>query len=191
MYLFFDTETTGLPRNWKAPVTDLKNWPRLVQLAFLLYDKNGTQLSGGDFIIKPEGFKIPADVSLIHGISQERAVEEGVFLRGVLETFHSLINDSEILVAHNISFDAMIVGAEFLRMGYTNPIPAKRKICTMESSTNFCAIQGPYGYKWPKLAELHYKLFRTGFEEAHNAAVDINATAKCFWELKRLGKIYV
>jgi len=30
MYLFFDTETTGLPRNWKAPVTDLDNWPRMV-----------------------------------------------------------------------------------------------------------------------------------------------------------------
>lgn len=24
-YLFFDTETTGLPRNWKAPVSDLNN----------------------------------------------------------------------------------------------------------------------------------------------------------------------
>jgi len=59
----------------------------------------------------------------------------------------------------------------------------------MESSTNYCAIQGPYGYKWPKLSELHYKLFRTGFDEAHDAAVDIKATAKCFWELKKLGKI--
>ena len=59
----------------------------------------------------------------------------------------------------------------------------------MQSTTNFCAIDGPYGYKWPKLSELHYKLFRTGFEEAHNASVDITATAKCFWELKRLGKI--
>jgi len=189
MYLFFDTETTGLPRNWKAPVTDLKNWPRLVQLAFLVYDEKGTQISAGDFIIKPEGFKIPADVSLIHGISQERAVGEGVSLRDVLDSFHALINNSEILVAHNISFDAMIVGAEFLRMGFTNPIPSKRKICTMESSTNYCAIQGPYGYKWPKLSELHYKLFRTGFDEAHDAAVDIKATAKCFWELKKLGKI--
>jgi hypothetical protein len=36
MYLFFDTETTGLPKSWKAPVTDVNNWPRLVQLAFLL-----------------------------------------------------------------------------------------------------------------------------------------------------------
>jgi hypothetical protein len=59
----------------------------------------------------------------------------------------------------------------------------------MEKTINFCAIQGLYGYKFPKLSELHYKLFRTGFEEAHNAAVDIQATTKCFWELKRLNKI--
>lgn len=189
MFLFFDTETTGLPRNWKAPITDLNNWPRLVQLAYLHFDTVGNKISGGDYIIKPEGFKIPADVSRIHGISHERAVKEGVSLSEVLQRFQTLIEDSEILVAHNMSFDEKIVGAEFLRSGMENLIPAKKKICTMHSTTNFCAINGPYGYKWPKLSELHYKLFKTGFEEAHNAAVDINATAKCFWELRRLGKL--
>ena len=94
-----------------------------------------------------------------------------------------------MLVAHNMNFDEKIVGAEFLRIGMHNPIPEKRKICTMETSTNFCTLSGPYGYKWPKLAELHEKLFHTGFEEAHNAANDINATAKCFWELNRLAII--
>lgn len=189
MYLFFDTETTGLPRNWKAPVTNLNNWPRLVQLAYLFYDENGNKISGGDFIIKPDGFIIPAAVTRIHGISHEKAVNEGVLLNDVLLNFQSLIEEAEVLVAHNMSFDEKIVGAEFLRVGMTNSIPAKRKICTMQSTTSFCGLDGPYGYKWPKLSELHYKLFRTGFEEAHNAAVDINATAKCFWELRRLGKI--
>jgi hypothetical protein len=51
MYLFFDNETTVLPRNWKAPVTDLNNWPRVVQLAYLLYDENGNKITGGDYII--------------------------------------------------------------------------------------------------------------------------------------------
>lgn len=73
MYLFFDTETTGLPKNWKAPITDLNNWPRLVQLAFLIFDKNGNKISSGDFIIRPDGFIIPSDASAIHGISTERA----------------------------------------------------------------------------------------------------------------------
>ncbi len=189
MYLFFDTETTGLPLNWKAPVTDLKNWPRLVQLAYLYYDRSGNKISGGDYIIRPEGFSIPPDVARIHGISQERALSDGQPLKGVLQDFLSMIDEAEVLVAHNMSFDEKIVGAEFLRAGMGNPIQGKKRICTMESTTAFCALRGPYGYKWPKLSELHYKLFRTGFEEAHNAAVDINATARCFWELRRLGKL--
>ncbi len=189
MYLFFDTETTGLPRNWRAPVTDLNNWPRLVQLAYLYYDKDGNKISGGDYIIKPQGFTIPSDASKIHGISTQRALNEGKSLFSVLQNFKTIIDQADVLVAHNISFDEKIVGAEFLRIGITNPLPAKRKICTMERTTNFCAIDGPYGYKWPKLSELHYKLFKTGFDEAHNAAIDIMATVKCFWELKRIGII--
>jgi DNA polymerase III subunit epsilon len=189
MYLFFDTETTGLPRNWRAPVTDLNNWPRLVQLAFLLYDRNGNKISGGDYIVKPEGFLIPVDASRIHGISTERATQEGYPLKEVLLNFQTLIEQADYLVAHNMSFDEKIVGAEFLRNKMVDSIAPKKKICTMQSTTNFCAIDGPYGYKYPKLSELHFKLFRTGFDEAHNAAVDISATAKCFWELKRLGKI--
>jgi DNA polymerase III epsilon subunit-like protein len=189
MYLFFDTETTGLPLNWKAPVSDLNNWPRLVQLAYLFYDRNGNKITGGDFIIKPEGFIIPKDASRIHGISTEWANQEGNPLQTVLDEFQGLIDEAEFLVAHNMSFDEKIMGAEFLRKKMPDSIATKRKICTMQSTTNFCAISGPYGYKWPKLSELHYKLFGTGFDEAHNASVDINATAKCFWELKRLGKI--
>lgn len=189
MYLFFDTETTGLPKNWKASVTDLNNWPRLVQLAYVFYDLNGYKISGGDFIIKPEGFTIPTEASKIHGITTERAIREGTVLLIVLHDFQTLINQAEYLVAHNMSFDEKIVGAEFLRNRMPDSTSTKRKICTMKSTTNFCAIDGPYGYKWPTLTELHYKLFGTGFDEAHNAAVDINATAKCFWELRRLGKI--
>jgi len=189
MYLFFDTETTGLPKNWKAPISKLDNWPRLVQLAYLYYDNNGNKISGGDFIIKPEGFIIPKDASEVHGITTKKAIEEGQPLTGVLKEFNALINEAEYLVAHNMQFDEKIVGAEFLRNGMRNSIASKNKICTMQSTINFCAIKNAYGYKYPKLSELYFKLFKTTFEDAHNAAVDITATAKCFWELKRLEKI--
>ena len=189
MYLFFDTETTGLPINWKAPVTDLNNWPRLVQLAYLLYDQNGNKIAEKNFIIKPQGFIIPKEASEIHRISPEKANKEGIELKEVLDDFQNAINQVECLVAHNMSFDEKIIRAEFLRNMMDDSIMAKKKICTMESATNFCALKGPYGYKWPKLSELYYKLFQTDFEEAHNATFDILATAKCFWELKRLNKI--
>lgn len=69
MYLFFDTETTGLPKRWNAPVTDLENWPRLVQLAWIMYDDRGNMLESRDVIVKPEGFTIPPEASRVHGIT--------------------------------------------------------------------------------------------------------------------------
>jgi DNA polymerase III subunit epsilon len=189
MYLFFDTETTGLPKNWKAPVSDTSNWPRLVQLAYILFSEAGVQQKAFDFIIKPEGFAIPTDASRIHGITTARANSIGKPLKTVMEEFKLAVESANVIVAHNLSFDEKIVGAEFYRLQIPNPLYGKKKVCTMESTVNYCAISGPYGYKWPKLEELYYKIFRANFEEQHNAAMDIKATAKCFWELKRMGKI--
>lgn len=189
MYLFFDTETTGLPRSWKSPITDLDNWPRLVQLAFLYFDTNGNKNLGGDFLIRPDGFTIPKQASRIHGISTEQAKRDGFPITTVLQEFNSLVEKADYLVAHNISFDEKIMGSELLRNGMKDSVASKSKICTMKSTTSFCRLSGPYGYKWPKLSELHYELFRTGFEEAHNASIDITVTAKCFWELRRIGRI--
>ncbi|MEZ4885798.1 MAG: 3'-5' exonuclease [Chitinophagales bacterium] len=187
MYLFFDTETTGLPRDWKAPVTNVNNWPRLVQLAWALYDNEGNMVAQDDQIIKPIGFRIPIGASNVHGITTERAMAEGEELISVLSNFEQKIHQSTYLVAHNMSFDEKIMGAEFLRNGFRNVIPSKNQICTMKASTDFCRIAGPYGYKWPKLEELYFKLFAESFSDAHNAAADIAATSRCFWELKRLG----
>lgn len=196
-YLFFDTETTGLPKSWKAPVSDLDNWPRMVQLAFLVYFQGGeNDTPNGEpvpvlshernFIIKPEGYQIPEEVSRIHGISHERAMDEGWLLREVLEEFHAHVVESKTVVAHNISFDRAIVGSEFLRAGMEDVLHGKDRICTMMKTTKFCNLPGKYGPKWPKLSELHEKLFGYVFGDAHDASIDINATAKCFFELKRL-----
>lgn len=191
VYLFFDTETTGLPRSWSAPVTALDNWPRLVQLAYMAYDGEGGLIAAVDTIVKPQGFTIPVESSRIHGITTERALAEGKDLGEVLRDFKALLDPARYLVAHNISFDEKIMGAEFLRNGLPDIPAAKNKICTMHSTTEFCAIPGPRGYKWPKLTELHRKLFNADFSEAHNAAADIAATAKCFWELKERGIIKI
>ncbi|MEA3391438.1 MAG: 3'-5' exonuclease, partial [Candidatus Marinimicrobia bacterium] len=189
MYLFFDTETTGLPRNWRAPVTDLNNWPRMIQIAWILCDDNGNRLESHDYIIKPENFEIPLDASRIHGISTEKAINEGVVLEMVLNKFNELVEKTDFIVAHNISFDEKILGAELLRKRIKSDFNKKRKLCTMQSSTDYCKLPGPYGYKWPKLSELHIKLFGVDFEDAHDASADINATEKCFWEMRKIGLI--
>ena len=138
-------------------------------------------------LLNRKGFTIPIESSEIHGITNERAHSEGISLIKVLEDFKLLLDDAHTIVAHNISYDEKIIGCEYLRLNLPNPLVGKNKICTMKSSTNYCAITGPYGYEWPKLSELHYKLFKANYEEAHNAMVDIQATSKCFWELAKRG----
>jgi DNA polymerase III epsilon subunit-like protein len=189
MYLFFDTETTGLPRNYKAPVTDTNNWPRMIQIAWVLSNEKGKRIDAQSYIIKPEGFAIPVEASRVHGISTERALEEGVPLQQVLQEFNELISEAEYLVAHNISFDEKIVGAELVRNKIPSQLFNKPRLCTMHASTDYCKIPGRYGYKWPRLSELHIKLFGEDFEDAHDAAADISATEKCFWALRDKGII--
>ncbi|MDO9518266.1 MAG: 3'-5' exonuclease [Methanosarcinaceae archaeon] len=188
-YLIFDTETTGLPLNWKAPITDLNNWPRLVQIAWWHCDKSGNILSDSDYIVKPQGFIIPKDAANVHGISTEIAINKGIDLGTVLNEFAGAMERSDFLVAHNINFDEKIVGAEFLRADLENQLTDIPKICTMKMSTDYCKLPGPYGYKLPSLSELHYKLFNEYFDEAHDAAVDVRVCASCFFELKNIGII--
>ena len=190
-FLIFDTETTGLPIRNDAPLEDLENWPRLVQLAWQVHDINGKLVHSKDFIIKPEGFTIPYSAEKVHGISTEKGEKEGIHLAEVLEIFASDLENSRLLIAHNIDFDINIVAAEYLRTGITNQFLEKDKLCTKIESTEFCALPGGRGgnFKWPNLAQLYQKLFNEGFDNAHNASADVEATARAFFELVRLGVV--
>ncbi|WP_339924060.1 DNA polymerase III subunit alpha [uncultured Cyclobacterium sp.] len=189
MYLIFDTETTGLPRNYNAPMSDLENWPRLVQLAWQLHDDKGRLVSNNNFIVKPEGFTIPYNSEKIHGISTQRALKEGHDLEKVLEIFEVDLKNSSYLVGHNIGFDISIVGAELLRTNKSIEDLEKEPLDTKNISTEFCAIPGGKGgkFKWPTLIELHQRLFGEGFGDAHDAAYDVDATAKSFFGLIKEG----
>ncbi|NBB76433.1 MAG: DNA polymerase III subunit alpha, partial [Bacteroidetes bacterium] len=190
MYLIFDTETTGLPDNYSAPLTDFDNWPRCVQLAWQLHDKTGKLISSGDHIVKPDGFTIPFNSEKIHGISTDRAEREGLPLEEVMDAFDRDVKRATFVIGHNLEFDLNIMGSEYLRMDRENPLDESVHIDTKDDATEFCAIPGGRGrYKWPTLAELHNKLFEVGFEEAHNAAADVEATARSFFELVRIGVI--
>ncbi|WP_209330036.1 DNA polymerase III subunit alpha [Lunatimonas salinarum] len=191
MYIIFDTETTGLPRSFDAPITDLDNWPRLVQLAWQLHDAHGRLLSQHNHIVKPEGYTIPYNAEKIHGISTKRANEEGKPLTQVLAMFQEDVAKTTYLVGHNVEFDINVTGAEFLRKEVSTDFLSKKTLDTKDLSTDFCAIPGGKGgkYKWPTLTELHQKLFGVGFDSAHDAAYDVDATAKCFFGLITAGVI--
>lgn len=189
MILVFDTETTGLPIDINADINDLDNWPRMVQIAWILFDLNGNRISGKDYIIKPDNFSIPFEATEIHNITDEIAEQYGEDLDEVMQEFINCLNKSILVVSHNMAFDEKIVGSEMIRLGYDNILEHKGKICTMESSLDFCSIDGLYGNKYPKLSELYEALFSEDYLETHNAVEDVAATAKCFWELISLNII--
>lgn len=188
MYLIFDCETTGFPKNWNSPITDFENWPRVVQLAWQIHDVAGKLLEVKNFIIKPEGYSIPYNSQEIHGISTERANSDGVSLDKVLDEFVIDLKNVSFLIGHNVSFDNNVLGCEFLRKNRENVLAKIQSIDTKELSTDFCQITGGRGgkFKWPKLSELYFKLFDENFSEAHNASADVEATARCFLELIRI-----
>lgn len=191
MYLIFDTETTGLPKRWDAPITDTDNWPRCIQIAWQLHDDMGNCIEHQDYLVKPEGFNIPYDAEKIHGISTELAQEQGVPLAEVLEKFNEALGKTKFVVGQNVKFDLNIMGAEFVRGDVENPLQELPVLdtCT-EHTAKLCEIPGGrYGkFKLPTLSELHEHLFNVGFSEAHNATADVEATTRCFFELLRLGE---
>jgi DNA polymerase-3 subunit alpha len=188
MYLIYDTETTGLPKKWKAPISDSDNWPRMVQISWQIHDIKGDLVEVKNYIIKPEGYTIPYAVVKVHGISTERAEKQGVALNFVLEEFNKALELCQFVVGHNIGFDNNIIGAEFYRKGISTKLSKIRIIDTKDDGADYCQLPGGRGgnFKWPKLGELHQKLFGAEFAEAHNAAADVEATARCFLEMIRL-----
>lgn len=189
MYLIFDTETTGLPRDFNAPITDTDNWPRCIQIAWQLHDENGDLVEAKDYLVKPDGFDIPYQSEQIHGISTALATERGEDLKVVLEEFNKALAKTKFVVGQNVDFDVNVMGCEFYRMETETPLAELPVLdtCT-EHTAEMCQLPGGRGgkFKLPTLTELHEHLFHQPFAEAHNATADVEATARCFLELVRL-----
>ena len=193
MYLIFDTETTGLPKRWDAPLSDSENWPRCIQIAWQIHDAKGNLIAHKDYLIQPDDFTIPFDSEQIHGISTALATSEGVPLATVLSEFEEALKEVSFVVGHNVSFDRNIMGAEFIRAGLADPLDEKAVIdtCT-EETAQLCQLPGGRGgkFKLPTLGELYHFLFQDSFEEAHNATADVEATSRAFLELMRQEKLH-
>ncbi len=191
MYLIFDTETTGLPKQWNAPISDTDNWPRCVQIAWQLHDDMGNCVDHQEYLVQPDGFNIPYDAEKIHGISTELAQEQGEQIRVVLDKFNEAINKTKFIVGQNVGFDLNIMGSEFFREDLANKLQELPVLdtCT-EHTAQLCKLPGGRGgkFKLPTLSELYVFLFNNRFDEAHNASADVEATARCFFELIRQGE---
>lgn len=189
-YLFFDTETTGLPRSRSRSQArdDVSNWPRLVQIGWILCDEEGERLDARERIVRPAGFTIDRGAVAVHGITTERALAEGVALKSVLRELAEVVERSGVLVGHNVDFDRNVLAAESIRLGMVLDLDVVPARCTMRESTDYCRIPGgPRGYKWPSLGELHEKLFDEPPDGAHSALADAEACRRSFFRLLELG----
>ncbi len=189
--LFFDCETTGLPGvRWFSPEV-VDQWPRLVQLAWARYDAAGNLEEARNFIVKPDGFKVPPDATRIHGISDAEARRVGRDLGQVLDEFlEEATVPGTTLVAHNFDYDRNVVAGELIRVRKPLAFLELAGICTMRSTTDLVRLPRPgggFGYKWPTLEELHTWVFGFSYEGAHDAANDIGACARSFFKLRAAG----
>jgi DNA polymerase III epsilon subunit-like protein len=205
--LAVDTETSGLPP--KRRNQDVANWPRIVQLSYILYDpEKNVVLKVYDAIIKMKpGFSIPAESTAIHGITNEMSAEQGVDIETALEEFYQDAKDAKLIVAHNMDFDLTAIKIEMKRLLMEATIDTLYKYniridfldtikqcnynsyCTMQSSIYICNLEvtlknGDKYKKYPKLSELYRHLFNEEPKNMHNALNDVIATLRCYMMLK-------
>ncbi len=187
MILFFDTETSGMI-NRKLPA-DHPSQPRLVQLGALLVEDDLTPRAEIALLVQSEGVKFDAKAIEVHGITEEVADRGGVPMLVALALFSNLCRRARKVVAHNMDFDAEVMGCQFHRVGKPNPLKFEHLEfeCTMKALTPIIKLPGRYGdYKWPSLEEAHRFFFDEGFEGAHDALADVRACCRVWKALRDL-----
>ena len=184
--LVFDTETTGFVSK-SLPVTHPKQ-PRMVQLGAYLFEEGKVGGRKLNFIVKPDGWRVPMNASNVHGITTERAASEGVPVFGIIAQFCDMAKNADVLVGHNIDFDRVVVSGECERIGFH--FPKLPLICTMHASTDVLKIKKARGgFKWPNLTEAYEYAFGEVFDGAHDAFADVMATARVYSWLRKEGHL--
>ena len=178
----YDTETTWFI-NKKDP--DLAKQPKIVQFAWIsweLVDWKFTEIEKVNIIIDPE-VPIPFQASQVHHIYDIDVKWKDNFPKQY-EWILKYINEADITIWHNIEYDEDVVKIELKRLDLEYKYKPKQTFCTMKTTVDFCKLQW-WGkrFKYPKLWELHKKLFWEYFIWAHDAMTDVEATLRCFIEI--------
>ena len=197
MYLFFDTETSGLPN--KKAIND-PNQAHIMQLGAILTNQDGDIITKLNTLVQIGNTIVNPHALAAHGITAEKANTDGIPAKQLFEEFHTLCDSAECLIAHNHNFDFRLIELTAAQIAhlYDDPDDVDLMLsdikelpfyCTMVQATEFCALpkKKGSGFKYPKLTELYQILFEKEFRGAHDAMADVTATMECFFELKRRG----
>ncbi len=189
--LVFDTETTGLPKSRKAPITDSEAWPHIVQLSWIVYDTEAATIeSAEDHLVKlPSGMSIPPESARIHGITDSQLNRKGIDAGDALQWFVRCVSGADMYVAHNIDFDRPVIQAACSRLGLAPPFDAStcraRSYCTAKAGVPITQLwakraNGTGFLRYPKLWELHQELFQTDVQNLHDALADVLVCLRCY-----------
>ena len=185
-FLFVDTETSGLPKNWQAPY-DSKSWPYVVQIAWIICKADGTELKKENHYIKNVNFKIQKSAQKIHEINSEFLDKKGEDSRNVMNKFAADLKQYDpLLVGHFIELDVHMINAAFFRLSINNPVAQLPRFCTMKASAKY--VRNPY-FNHLKLGQFYKTLFSKTAENLHNALNDVEYTRAVFFELKLRGEV--
>jgi len=192
----FDTETTGLP-SFKDRSDDPRQ-PHLVQLATILCGDDGAEIEAQSVIVRPNGWVISPEVTAIHGISHERAIDEGIPEAEAVAMFVMAQARGAVRVAHNESFDRRIMRIAMARARFARDfieaVEGRQVFCTCNEAkpimnlppTAKMRAAGFNGPKSPNLTECIKHFFSEDLSGAHDAMIDARACARIFWRLKTL-----
>jgi len=197
-FLIFDTVTTVMLSEYNDEVRDYMDFPRIIELSFLLVNENGDIIKEYSNLIIPDGWEIPNEKSWIdNGYSNKNSIKNGVEMLDVLIQFINALAEADYIVAHNLDFDYGALISEFLRckryLNYTFIYEIlisfeHKSICTMQQSTEYCKIQkiNMIDYEYPKLQELYFKLFEKKYDTKHSLLEEVHIIKECFFRLKEL-----
>lgn len=183
--LVFDIETTGLPDtkgfNNYYPPSEIKYYEksRVIEIAYIVYDRHGKKIKQNESLIKPDGFVITN--TNIHKISTTFATENGVIFTDFLDEFYRDLLLVDSVISHNIAFDINVLSSECYRarrLDFIEMLNSKKKICTMLLGQIFMSF-----YKFPKLIELYSYLFAKKITQSHRALDDSEICAQCYFEM--------
>jgi len=185
--LFVDTETTGFPADWRKSYQDDAQWPYTAQLAWVVYDAEGTYIKGENHFLQIPAGSMTAASQAIHGISPAFLEEQGEPPAKVLKRLAADLKIYQpLVVGHFVRLDFHMLGVDFARAGLPNPLTRLHTFCTMQALP---PVRMGDELRFQRLPELYQRLFHEPMERAHDAWADAGATAKAFFELYRTGEI--
>ena len=202
--LVFDTEPTGLPDGKNPSIFDTDKWPHVIQLSWILYDTDTKDYVALEDVLVNTPVPPTPDSERIHGITHSMAKRKGVPIAVALNSFDIALRSCDVVVGHNVSFDKRMLMVEGIRigkrLGFSTEKGKKQEFCTMKNNVRFCAIEvigekGDKYLKYPRLAELYRKLFKSEAVNAHNAMADVIMCLRCYcykehrFDVTRTGRV--